>query len=106
MHKAQNNKKTVPTVHFVETPAGYYVTIWKEQQPLRRDRSDVGLPRMPNDHRQVLNAYLAGLLELLHRIGLGKARRQIQYGGFGQLWIHDAVASGHRAGKHVPVRID
>ncbi len=96
----------IPTIHFVETAAGYNVTIRKEQKPWRRNRAYFGLPRMPNDNWQVFNAYLAGLFELLHGIRFGKAGWQIEQGRLWQLWIHDTVATCHGAGKHIPIRSD
>src|SRR5580704_8795472 len=59
---------------------------------------------MLNHHRQVLNPYLAGLFEMLHRIRFGEVRWQIEERGLGQLWIDDAVAPCHGTCQYIPVR--
>ncbi len=43
---------------------------------------------------------------LLYGIRFWKVGWQIQQGSFRQLWIYDAVATSHGAGKHIPMGSD
>src|SRR5579863_2606574 len=61
---------------------------------------------MTNDHFQVFDAYFTGLFHLLYGIRFWKVGWQIQQSSFGQLWIRDAVATCHGAGKQIPVGSD
>src|SRR5580704_17587746 len=78
VQQPQNDEITVPTIHFVETATGHNVTIRKEQQPLRRNTFQIGLPRMKNDYRQVFDAHFTGLLHPLYGIWFWKVGWQIQ----------------------------
>ena len=73
--QTNDDEVAVPAIHLVETAAGHNIAVGQEQQPVRPDGFDLRLTGVTDQHRQMLDAHVARLLQLLDRVGLGEINR-------------------------------
>ena len=100
--QSDDDEITIPAVHFIESAAGHYVTIFEVKQSMRLDVSDINFSGTANRDGQMFDVNFAVCLQLLYGWRDCQFSRQIEHGRRGQLGICHRVAARHGTGEHIP----